>query len=97
MNQQDKTDEGILQAIMVRLETTRLPRLLELKEKVSQGELLNSFDIDFLERVMEGAEENAARVERHPEYHQLVTRLAHLYHEITEKALQNEKGEGTPS
>ena len=96
MNQQDKTDEGILQAIMVRLEKTRLPRLLELKEKVDQGKRLNSFDIEFLERVVEGAEDNAARIERHPEYHELVRRLAHLYHEITEKALQNEKGEGTP-
>lgn len=91
MNQGDKTDEGILQALMARLERTRLPRLLELKEKVGQGERLNSFDIEFLERALEGVEDSASLMERHPDYKELAVRLVHLYREITEKALQNEQ------
>jgi len=31
-------------------------------------------------------------VERHPEYQDLAARILHLYREITEKALANEKG-----
>ncbi len=92
MDQDEMKDEGVLQAIMTRLESTRLPRLLELKEKVDQGERLNSFDIEFLERALDGVEESTALIERHPEYKELAARLVHLYHSITEKALQNEQG-----
>jgi len=92
MNQDNSKDEGILQAILARLEHGRLPRLLDLKEKVDNGERLNRFDIEFLDRALDGAEDNAALIERHPEYQELSARLVHLYHEITEKALQNEQG-----
>ncbi|HEB96512.1 MAG TPA: hypothetical protein ENI96_08795 [Sedimenticola thiotaurini] len=93
MNAEQQKDDGVLQAMMARLKG-RLPRLLDLKEKVDRGERLDDFDIEFLERVLEGAEESRGLIERNPEYEELAARLVHLYHDITGQALRNEKGEG---
>ena len=89
MNHQEERDDGILQAMMARLKG-RLPRLLDLKEKVDRGERLDDFDIEFLERVLEGAEESRGLIQRNPEYEELAARMAHLYHQITETALRND-------
>ena len=89
-------DAGLMQVLAERLEQRRLPRALDLKEKVDQGETLNEFDIQFLERVLNDAQEVHNLVDRHPEWQDLVARLIHLYNEITEKALENEKA-GKPS
>ena len=35
-------------------------------------------------------------IERHPEYQDVYGRVIHLYKEITEQALRNEKGSGSP-
>ncbi len=91
MSHQEEKDDGVLQAMMARLKG-RLPRLLDVKEKVDRGERLDDFDIEFLERVLEGAEESRSLIERNPEYEELAARLVHLYHDITEKALRNERG-----
>jgi hypothetical protein len=51
-------DAGVIQVLIERFERHRLPRVLELKEKVDSGELLNEMDLDYLERILEDAQEH---------------------------------------
>jgi hypothetical protein len=88
-------DAGVLAVLIERLETTRLPRAFELKEKVDRGERLDEFDLSFLQDVFADATRNKPLLERHPEHKELVSKIFALYLEITEKALSNEKAGGT--
>lgn len=89
-----KYDEGVIMAVLERFNKQRLPKALELKERVDAGATLNNLDIHFLQEVMEDAQRLAPLLDRHPEYHDLVGRAAQLYRQITEKALANEKNAG---
>jgi len=84
-------DAGTIQAMLQRLNNQRLPRALELKERVDRGERLQEGDIDFLQRVFADANEAQAYAEKYPEYRPLLTQLISLYSAITSKALENEQ------
>lgn len=84
-------DAGLIAVLIDRFESERLPRALELREKVDQGETLNNIDIAFLEQVFADANKLGPLLERHDEYQKLVSQAVELYKEITEKALENEK------
>ncbi len=85
----DIEDTGMIEALLQRLNDFRLPRLLELKERVDSGATLDEYDIEFLERVLEDAHAGKPLSDRHPELQPLVAKLTALYHEITSKALDN--------
>lgn len=87
----DSKDAGLIEVLAKRLEQQRLPKALALKEKVDGGETLNEFDIQFLEDVFRDAQQVGDLVERHPEWHELAAKMIHLYKEITDKALENER------
>jgi hypothetical protein len=89
-------DAGTIQALLERLNTQRLPRALELKEKVDRGERLDTADIQFLQRVLEDASSAQRLAAKHGEFQELVGRLISLYSEITSKGLENEKKEVKP-
>jgi phosphotransferase system IIA component len=91
MKDSKQHDAGVAQTLLDRMSNQRLPRALELKEKVDAGETLSEFDLRFLEEVFADAQSIQPMVERHPEYQQLVSRAIHLYKEILEKAMENEK------
>ena len=84
-------DAGVIAAMLNRLEIERLPRMLAMQQRVKRGESLNEIEMDYLQRVFGDAKEAWTLIERHPEYHDLVTRMINLYREITAKALENEK------
>jgi len=84
-------DAGLLAVLMERGERQRLPRALALEEKMNRGELLDDFDIEFLEDVFDSFSENKALLDRHPEYQVMVSRMAGIYARIMERAAENEK------
>lgn len=86
-----KLDEGVIQALLERLNKQRLPRLLSLKKQVDRGEALSDYDLEFLTEVMTDATKVGPLLERNPEYSTLVSHVISLYSEISEKALQIEK------
>lgn len=90
MNQQ-ANDTGVATVIFERLEKERLPRALDLKAKVDAGGRLDEMDISFLERVFADSEDLKPLLDRHPEYHELASKMMTLYQEITAKGLANEK------
>ena len=85
-------DAGVIEVLVERFEKHRLPRIHALQEKVDGGEVLNDMDLEYLEEVLEDAHQNKALVDRHPEWQEISARVISLYKQITEKALENEKG-----
>ena len=89
--EQSEKDSDTLTAVILDLEENSLPRALQIMENVSTGETLDDHDIRFLTRMYRESRTNEALVERHPEYHGLISRCLVLYTEIITKGLENEK------
>jgi len=83
-------DAGVLLALLQRLETQRLPRLLDLKKKVDAGNCLDDNEVTYMQELINDATQIKPILDKHPEYTTLVGRVAQLYNEITAKALENE-------
>ena len=77
--------------LMQRFKTQRLPRILEIKEQVDQGDRLGEYDRLFLEEVIQDARRNIRHVEEIPECQHMFIQLAHLYKQIMDKAVENEQ------
>ncbi len=87
----NQSDDGVIAVLLDRLNKQRLPKLLSLKERVGNGEKLDERDIVFLDEALKDAHFIQPLFDRHPELQALRASLIRLYHEITEKALENEQ------
>jgi hypothetical protein len=81
---------AVIQTLVERFEKQRLPRLLELRNRVENGQALSDMDIQFMIQVTLDAQQNRPLIERHPEWRNFCAEVIHLYEEITERALKNE-------
>jgi hypothetical protein len=84
-------EDGILMALEERLVKIRLPRALDIKEKVERGEPLDQWDTAFLDEVLDDARKIEPIIDRRPDLQAIFARVVHLYNEITKKALENEE------
>jgi hypothetical protein len=85
-------DKWVLDALVVEFESHRLPRLLDLKQKVDDGRALDDADIRFLQEFQGRASLAQRLIEQHPEYEDLLSRAVDLYSEIVATGLGNEQG-----
>lgn len=83
-------DAGVIQTLLDRFNTQRLPRALGMKEKVERGETLEESEVEFLANILTDIRNLHPLLERHPELEALSIKALGLYTEITEKALANE-------
>ena len=84
-------DAGVIQTLLDRLNSQRLPMALALEDKVDKGETLSDYDISKLEEVLADAQTIQPMADRHPEYQDLAARMLHLYKEILDRASENER------
>ena len=85
-------DSGTMTAILERFTKQTLPKVLEIKKRADRSEVLSNRDIDFLKLLPDRFNEVKPLVDRNPEYQELYAQAVHLYKDITEQALLNEKG-----
>lgn len=81
----------VIRALVERFERQRLPRLLAIRKRLAQGEVLGELDVDFLAQVFHEATQSKRLMDRHPEWHQFCSEVIHLYKEIMAQAVENEK------
>lgn len=91
MNNIEKNHAGIIQALVEEFEKHRLPRLLRLKDKVDSGEAINDVDLEFLCKQLKDASLTMHLTVNYPELQEFCLRMAHLYKELCDEALENER------
>ena len=89
MKQEDK-DARIIAAALQRLNKFRLPRIMALKKKVDGGEVLDKFDLEFLQRVFDSARDLNPIVARNTDYKHIRDKAVGLCEDILEKSEANE-------
>ena len=87
----NQIDDATVQVLLERLTKFRLPRTLDIKQRVDAGERLTDSELGFLKDSLEDAQQAAEIVVRHPEIHALGAQIVALYDEIVRRAVENEQ------
>lgn len=86
-----KKEDGVSQVVIERFVNQQLPEILNLEEKVSDGEALNSGEIELMERLLHQIEDFKGFMGPYPQYDDLVAKTSSLCETITSKALNIER------
>jgi hypothetical protein len=87
----ETTDLGVAIVLLHKLTEETLPKAFAIKARLDRGERLDHWDIEFLKELYQRAEQAKPLVDRHPEYQEVYAQAVHLYKQITDQALLNEK------
>ena len=82
---------GVFHSLMMEFEQHRLPRLLRLIEKVDNGKVINDVDFEFLCKEIKDACTTKHLTVSYPELEEFCLRVGHMYKELCDKAVENEK------
>ncbi len=89
----NKAELGTIEALLERARI-RIPNLLKIKQRLLEGYTLGDIEIEELHLIFEHAGEVLRICDRHPELQELYTKIASLYREIIQLALDNERKSG---
>ncbi len=84
-------EDGVSQAVIEHFVEQQLPEVLNLEQKVSDGEALNNGEIELMERLLHQIEDFNRFMVRYPQYDDLVAKISSLCETITSKALTIER------
>ena len=82
---------GVLTVVLESYGKHTLPRIFDIKKMIDEGGTLSSSHIEYLDDALKEARQFGDYVDKHPGFRDFFSRVAHLYNEITTKALENEK------
>lgn len=91
MDKASEKELGIEMALLDRFTEQRLPRILKMLDEVESGKLLQDSELQFLEEVLETCRQLGGFVQQYPHYGEIYNQAIGLYHEVTTKALENER------
>ncbi len=89
--EQEERDKGLINVLLKRFETERLPRMKELQAKVDDGGVLDDTDLSYLQKVLSDAHQVMDVLKRNPEYGALAKGALLMYEDIMAKSQQNAK------
>lgn len=82
--------QALQYVLMERTIKQRLPRVVEMKEKVDAGHLLNEMEINYLEQIISDINKNQHLAAENEELQKIVAQIIHLYSQVVAKAFENE-------
>lgn len=82
-------DTGIILVVLQNLEKQCLPRVVEIKQRLDDGAILNEFEIEYLSCALHNTQSFMPYLGRHPEYEPLFSKVIHYYKSVTDEALDN--------
>lgn len=87
----EQGDKGVSEALLDRFITYRLPQATAMREHVAAGNSLSVGELELLRRMLVDAQRFSKFAHQYPKYQDLIAGAIDLYHEIVEKALENEE------
>ncbi|HEY4370095.1 MAG TPA: hypothetical protein VGN07_22885 [Steroidobacteraceae bacterium] len=91
-----RAELGVIQLLLSRFSSYRLPFALQLKAQVERGELLSEYEMRFLKKMVAEGAHACSLAAKHAKYEDLVNQATGLISEILSKALENERAASQP-